>query len=127
MFIVHNHNNYAQYVPVCLITLINVSDTHRRRKELLDQTGFSVSQSLVLCFRNAFDIALKQTINPVPSQRRYYRLLEQRLVLQMEYTEYTSELNILKQLFNALKSNIQSAQMQSRTSTRGSFWLHQSF
>ena len=27
----------------------------------------------------------------------------------------------MKQLFNALKSNIQSAQMQSRTSTRGSF------
>ena len=34
---------------------------------------------------------------------------------------------MLKQLFNALKCNILSAQMQSRTSTRGSFWLHQYF
>ena len=58
----------------------------------------------------------------------YYRFqqLELRHVLQMEYIkyiEYTSKLNILKQLFNALKSNIQSAQMQSRMSTRGSFWF----
>ena len=31
---------------------------------------------------------------------------------------------MLKQLFNALKSNILSAQMQSRsTTTRGSFWV----
>ena len=33
----------------------------------------------------------------------------------------------MKQLFNALKSNIQSAQMQSRTTTSGSFWLHNPF
>ena len=48
---------------------------------------FSVSQSLVLCLRNAFDITIRQIINPVPSQRRYYRLqqLELRLVLQMEW------------------------------------------
>ena len=32
-----------------------VTDTHRRCKELLEQNGFSVSQSLVLCLRNAFD------------------------------------------------------------------------
>ena len=104
MFIAHNHNNYAQYVPVYLIT-------HRRCKELLEQNGFSLSQSLILCLRNAFDIAIMQPINPMPSQRRYYRLqqLELRLILQMEYIEYTSELNILKQLFDALKSNIQSA------------------
>ena len=88
-----------------------------------------MSQSLVLCLRNAFDITIRQTINPVPSQRRYYRLqqIELRLLLQMEYIEDTSELNILKQLFNALKSNIQSAQMQSRMTTRGISWLHQPF
>ena len=74
MFIAHNHNNYAQYVPVYLITLINLPDTLRRCKELLKQNGFSVSQSLVLCLRNAFDITIRQTINPVPSQRRYYKL-----------------------------------------------------
>ena len=47
---------------------------------------FSVSQSSVLCLRNAFDITIRQTVNPVPSQRRYYRLqqLELCFVLQME-------------------------------------------
>ena len=80
MFIANDHNNYAQYVPVLLITLINLSDTHRRCKELLEQNGFSVSQPLVLSLRNAFDITIRQTI------KRYYRLqqLELRFVLQME-------------------------------------------
>ena len=74
MFIAHDHIDYAQYVPVKLITLINLSETHRRCKELLEQNGFSVSESLVPCLRNAFDITIGQTINPVPSQRMYYRL-----------------------------------------------------
>ena len=71
--IAHNHNNYAQYVPALLITLISLSDTHPRCKELLKQNGFSVSQSLVLCLRNAFDIAtcIRQTINPVPKEVLY--------------------------------------------------------
>ena len=56
-------------------------DAHRRCKELLEQNGFSVLQPLVLCLRNAFDIAIRQTI------KRYYRLqqLEIRFVLQMEW------------------------------------------
>ena len=81
MFIAHAHNNYALYVPVLLITVINLSDTHRRCKELLEQNVFSVSQSLVLCLRNDFDITIRQTI------KRYYRLqqLELRFILQMEW------------------------------------------
>ena len=62
MFIANAHNNYAKYVPVYLIKLINLSDAHRRCKELLEQNGFSVSQPLVLCLRNAFDITIRQTI-----------------------------------------------------------------
>ena len=56
-------------------------DTYRRYKELLKQNGFSVSQPLVLCLRNAFDITIRQTI------KRYYMLqqLELRFVLQMEW------------------------------------------
>ena len=56
-------------------------DTHRRCKELLKQNGFSVSQPLVLCLRNAFDITIRQTL------KRYYRLQqpELRFVLQMEW------------------------------------------
>ena len=59
----------------------NLSDTHRRCKELLDQNGFIVTQPLVLCLRDAFDITIRQTI------KRYYRLqqLELRFVLQMEW------------------------------------------
>ena len=45
-----NNHNYAQYVPVLLITLINLADTHRRCKELLEQNGFSVSQPLEKSF-----------------------------------------------------------------------------
>ena len=54
---------------------------------LLQQSGFIVSQSLALCLRKAFDIIVRQTINPVPSQKGYYRLqqLELRFVLQMEW------------------------------------------
>ena len=56
-------------------------DTHRRCKDLLEQNGFSVSQPLVLCLRNAFDITIGLTI------KRYYRLqqLELRFVLQMKW------------------------------------------
>ena len=95
-------------------TNTKLSDTHRRCKELLEQNGFSVSQSLILCLRNAFDICIRQTINPMSSQRRYYRLqqLELRFILQWNgLLLITPELSILKQLFNALKSNIQSTQM----------------
>ena len=56
----------------------NLSDTHHRCKGI-QQNGFSVSQSLVLCLRNAFDITIRLTI------KRYYRLqqLELHFVLQM--------------------------------------------
>ena len=52
MFIANDHNNYAQYVPVKLITLINLSDTHRRCKELLEQNGIIVTQPLVFFWHN---------------------------------------------------------------------------
>ena len=56
-------------------------DTHHRYKELLQQNGFSVSQPLVFCLRNAFDMTIRQSI------KSYYRLqqLELRFVLQMEW------------------------------------------
>ena len=42
----------------------NLSDTLGRCKELLKQNGFSVSQSLVLCLRNDFDISIKANNKP---------------------------------------------------------------
>ena len=67
-------------ICTCVTDYTHKFDTHQRYKELLEQNGFSVSQPLVLCLRNAFDITIRQTI------KRYYRLqqLELRFVLQME-------------------------------------------
>ena len=68
-------------ICTCVTDYTHKFDTHRRRKELFEQNGFSVSQPLVLCLTNAFDITIRQTI------KRYYRLqqLELRLVLQIEW------------------------------------------
>ena len=78
------HCTRSQLRTICTCVTDNThknSDTHHRCKELLDQNGFSVSQSLVLCLRNAFDITIRQTI------KRYYMLqqLEPHFVLQMEW------------------------------------------
>ena len=66
--------------------IIHFGNLIKTRSTLTMSAGFSVSQSLVLCLRNAFDITIRQTINPVPSQKGYYRLqeLELRFVLQMQ-------------------------------------------
>ena len=81
------HITRAHQLRSICACLTDYTHTHGRCKEPLKQNGFSVSQSLVLCLRNAFDITIRQTTNPLPSQRRYYRLqqLELRFVLQMEW------------------------------------------
>ena len=97
---VHCKRSQLRTICTCVTDYTHKFDTHRRCKELLEKNEFSVSQPLVLCLKNAFDITIRQTI------KRYYRLqqLELRFVLQMEWCiNITSELNILKQLFNALK------------------------
>ena len=68
-------------ICTCVTDYTHEFVTHRRCKELLEQNGFSVSQPLVLCLRNAFDITIRQTI------KRYYRLqqLELRFVLQIKW------------------------------------------
>ena len=68
-------------ICTCAADYTHNIDTYRKYKELLKQNGFSVSQPLVLCLRNAFDITIRQTI------KRYYRLqqLILRFVQQMEW------------------------------------------
>ena len=68
-------------ICTCVTDYTPKNVTHRRYKELLEQNGFSVSQPLVFCLRNAFDMTIRQTI------KSYYRLqqLELRFVLQMEW------------------------------------------
>ena len=60
-------------ICTCVTDYTHKFDTHRRCKELLEQNGFSVSQPLVLCLRNAFDITIRQTI------KRYYSATRTRL------------------------------------------------
>ena len=87
-------------ICTCVTDYTHKFDTHRRCKELLEQNGFSVPQPLVLCLRNTFDITIRQTI------KRYYRLQQLELCSYYRWKGVlliTSELNILKQLFNALK------------------------
>ena len=68
-------------ICACVTDYTHKFDTHRRCKELLEQNGFSVSQPLVLCLRNAFDITIRERV------KRYYRLqqLELHFILQMEW------------------------------------------
>ena len=63
MFFAYDHCNYARYVPVYLMTLMNLPKTHPGCKELLERNGFSVSRSSVPRSRNAVDITIEQTIN----------------------------------------------------------------
>ena len=63
MFFAYDHTNYARYVPVYIMTLMNLDVTHPVCKKLLEQNGFSVSRSSVPLSRNAVDITIEQTIN----------------------------------------------------------------
>ena len=69
-------------ICTCVTDYTHKNDTQCRYKELLEQNGFSVSQPLVFCLRNAFDMTIRQTI------KSYYRLqqLELRFILQMEWS-----------------------------------------
>ena len=58
-----DHNNYARYVQVYLMTLMNLPSSHPGSTELLKNNGFSVSRSSVPRSRNAVDITIEQTIN----------------------------------------------------------------
>ena len=58
---VHCKRSQQCTICTCVTDYTHKFDTHRRCKELLKQTEFSVSQPLVLCLRNAFDITIRQT------------------------------------------------------------------
>ena len=63
MFFAYDHCNYARYVPVYMMTLLNMSATHPGATELLHRNGFSVSRSSVPKCRDPVDITIEQTIN----------------------------------------------------------------
>ena len=58
-----DHMNYAKYLSVCFISLLNIKHTHPGADRLLRDGGFSVSRSDVTTSRNAVDQTIEQTIN----------------------------------------------------------------
>ena len=126
MFIAYDHKQpytictcVTYYTHKFVICLIHIADA----KNFSNKIGLVCHNH----WRKAFDITIRQAI------KRFYRLqqLELRFVLQMEwcithhmraqYIETTLQCTEMKQ------KCIHSAQMQSRTSTRGSLRLHKSF
>ena len=59
----YDHTNYARYLPVYMITIMNLSITHPGAENLLRNNGISVRRSSVPLSRNAVDITIEQTIN----------------------------------------------------------------
>ena len=57
------HMNYAKYLSVYFISLLNIKHTHPGADRLLRNGGFSVSRSDVTTSRNAADQTIEQTIN----------------------------------------------------------------
>ena len=80
-------------ICICVTDYTHKFDTNRRYKELLEQNGFSVSQPLVLCLRNAFDMTIRQTI------KRYYTL--QQLELRFLLSEWCITHHISAQYIEA--------------------------
>ncbi|KAK3775301.1 hypothetical protein RRG08_030970 [Elysia crispata] len=58
-----DHHNYARYLTVYFISLLNLSDSHPGAESLLRNNGFSVCRSDVPASRTAVDLMIEQTIN----------------------------------------------------------------
>lgn len=63
LFFACDHHNYARYLVVHILTLLNLQRTHPGAEELLRNNGFSVCRSQVPSSRNSVDITIEQTIN----------------------------------------------------------------
>ena len=55
-----NHQNYAKYLTVYFISLLNLPDD---AKKLIENDGFSVSRTTKSSARTAVDLTIEQTIN----------------------------------------------------------------
>ena len=63
MFFAYDHCNYTRYVPVYMMTLLNMSATRPGATELLQRSVLSVCRSSVPKCRNPVDITIEQTFN----------------------------------------------------------------
>ena len=102
LYFAYDHQNYAKYLSVYHLALVNIEATHPGARELLKQNGFSVSRSDIPGTRNAVDITIEQTINRHAKSRggiigfsrnfaAYYRWCLTRH-LRASYVEATYEL-----------------------------------
>ena len=64
-----DHVNYARYLPLYFMKLLNLPQTHPGAEELLRNGGFSASRSYVPGCRNAIDLTIEQTINRYAKSR----------------------------------------------------------
>ena len=60
-FFAMDHNNYAKYLTIYLVSLLNANHTHPGVEQLLRDDGFSVSRSSVTNSRIAVDQTIEQT------------------------------------------------------------------
>jgi hypothetical protein len=58
-----NHLNYAKYLPVYYMSLLNLDSTHPSASTLLQENGFTSARSGTPGCRNATDLTIEQTIN----------------------------------------------------------------
>ena len=63
IFFSMDQQNYARYLTVYIILLLNLDVSHPGAKDLLKEKGFSVCRSTVPASRVAVDITIEQTIN----------------------------------------------------------------
>jgi hypothetical protein len=58
-----DHQNYARYVTIYFLQMLNLKHSHPSATQLLKAGGFSVSRSRVPACRNPVDQTIEQTIN----------------------------------------------------------------
>jgi len=58
-----DHHNYARYLTLYCVSLLNLSNFHPGTEELLRNEGFSVNRSQFPNGRTAIDLTIEQTIN----------------------------------------------------------------
>ena len=63
-----DHHNYARYLTVYFISLLNLSDSHPGAESLLRNDGFSVCRSDVPASRTAVDLRLNKPLTGTPKQ-----------------------------------------------------------
>ncbi len=63
LFFSMDHHNYARYLSIQLISMLNMDRSHPGAKDLLEKGALSVARSSVPASRTPVDVTIEQTIN----------------------------------------------------------------